>query len=146
MEFETCRNACYYDLIEIPHGHIPAPMVRFWDWLPIPVGDNRNYHTYYCPRCGEPSFFKQDFACQRCDLKMDWSDFNNIRRWDEYQDREKWRNRWKQLEYIFLPILVLLGKAKYMKSVRIHYTDSLEQYKKRKEIFGDYIREEEGVM
>ena len=119
MEFARCSDALYYDLLKVPHGHIPAPMVKFWSWLPVPVRGKRTPRTFMCPRCGMPSFFKVQFSCSWC------ADFQDMPNYDykRVRRREKWRARWKQLEYVLLPFLVLFGKAWYMRSTRYHAVD-----------------------
>ena len=125
MSFTNCRQPLYYDLVKIPHGHIPAPKVKFWSWLPIPIKGKRDSNTFQCPKCGRTNFFKILDRCETCkyedSLTYDHEyDYEYSLHGPRY---EKWRKRWKQLEYIFLPLLVLIGKASYLRSVRRHTTD-----------------------
>ena len=128
MEFTKCSDALYYDLVKIPHGHIPAPMVKFWSWLPIPIKGKRTSTTFFCPNCGEPSFFKIRERCNWCEQWWDENDdevsYKEMRKkYDWKRKREKWRRRWKELEYALLPLLILFGKAGYLRSVRYHFRD-----------------------
>ena len=107
------RDAAYYDLIRTPHGHTPAPKLRFWKWLSIPVKELRDENTFTCPRCSSGSFFKSFISCDNC-------------RYDEDRDievhyserREKRRRLLKDIECAILPILLLFGLAWYMPSTR----------------------------
>ena len=108
------RDASYYDLIRTIHGHTPAPKLRFWKGLSIPVKELRDGNTFTCPQCGEGSFFKTFSSCNSC---RDWLD------WDEYPNhynagREKARRLLKDIECALLPLLILAGKAWYMPSTR----------------------------
>jgi ribosomal protein L37E len=121
VRFAKCSDSLYYDLVRIPHGHVPAPKVRFWRWLPLPIGGYRTEWTFGCPVCGRESFFKIDYMCRECD----YDGYNPYSReyWERKSRREKWRKRWKTFEYVFLPLLVLVGKAYYLRSTRIHVSD-----------------------
>lgn len=121
MNFTTCRSPLYYDLIKIPHGHIPAPKVKFWNWLPIPIIGKRDSNTFQCPECGRPSFFKVYSRCQYCEYGSIFDD--SVEDLISRDRRERWRSIWKKIEYIFLPFLVLFGKAYYLRSVRYHVSD-----------------------
>jgi len=121
MEYAKCKNALYYDLLVIPHGHIPAPMVRFWSWLPIPVKGLRTYDTFSCPVCGMPSFFKIDYMCRECESWNDGEEY--YLHWKSREGKRKKRLKWKAFEYALLPLYILLGKAWYMKSVQYHAID-----------------------
>jgi len=118
-KYVKCKDALYYDLVKVIHGHIPAPKVKFWSWLPIPIKGERNYSTFRCPNCGTSSFFKVWDSCDYCQ----YYDDEFYKQTYVNQKRERWRSRWKTLEYIFLPLLVLFGKAWYMRSVRHHWID-----------------------
>jgi len=123
MKWATCRKSLYYDLVRVPHGHIPAPMVGFWSWLPLPVKGKRDGRMFFCPVCGMPSFFKVFDQCRWCE---DWDDTPHdewVKEYERKRRREKWRARWKRLEYVLLPILMLTGKAWYIRSVRYHSVD-----------------------
>ena len=126
MEFAKCSESLYYDLIKIPHGHIPAPMVEFWKWLPIPVVGKRTSKTFYCPNCGCSSFFKANYSCESCreyyeDTEESYKRWN--KRYEQRRKREKKRARWKNIEYAILPLLILTGKAGYLRSIRYHARD-----------------------
>lgn len=121
MRFARCSEALYYDLIKTPHGHIPAPKVKVWSWLPIPISGYRNDFTFSCPCCGSPSFFKLWDCCRECEYYGGYQ--YDAEKWKLKRRREKWRNRWKQLEYAILPLLVLFGKASYLRTTRINVRD-----------------------
>jgi len=124
MKFTQPRNGNYYDLVRIPHGHIPAPRVKFWSWLPIPIKGQRTYNTFHCPICGSPSFFKVRGHCEDCGPIYD----DDEQQWKNWAKKEDVRNRWKRLEEILLPLLVLLGKAWYMPSDRLNYLEQVKKY------------------
>jgi hypothetical protein len=117
---KRAKNANYYDLVKIPHGHIPAPKLNLWSSFPIPVKARRGNHYYFCPTCGAPSFFKVEVACWGC--QEDFYSFDEfMTRYYRKKRRNYFRRIWKRLEYLFLPLLVLLGKAWYVQSVRLAY-------------------------
>lgn len=116
------KYARYYDLIRVPHGHIPAPMTNFWSKLPIPVKEFRTGDFYSCPICGGPNFFKINYACWWCQNLDDYQEYA-YQRYKQRKRREYFRELWKKLEYIFLPLLILFGKAWYVKSKRLHVKD-----------------------
>jgi hypothetical protein len=118
FELITCEEGLYYDLIRIPHGHIPAPKVKFWKNLKIPIKGMRTGDTFHCPNCGASSFFKVFGHCRQC---YHWKETEDILK--QSLRHERWRKRWKQLEYIILPLLVFFGKAWYMKSERVNIRD-----------------------
>jgi len=128
------KNCRYYDLIHVPHGHIPAPKANLWSSLPLPVKQERGL-MYHCPVCGEPSFFKIRYMCQGCRMEYewgdDWIDEYAYKKYRKKQRREYFRNIWKRLEYLFLPVLVLLGKAWYIRSERLHHSDPEYQIQTR---------------
>jgi len=124
MRFHQPKNANYYDLVKIPHGHIPAPMIKFWGWLPIPEGPQRTYNTFHCPTCGSPSFFKTGLSCPDCE----WNQEDNEQTWKKYIKRENGRRKWKRFEHAILPLLVLTGQAKYMVSERLTYLEQVRKY------------------
>ena len=120
------KYARYYDLIRVPSGHIPAPMIRLWSSLPIPVKQLRTERLYRCPVCGEPSFFKIRYACWECEMYMeDNPEFQKqvMRDYRKRQRREYFRNMRKKIEMLLLPFLVLIGKAWYVRSPRLHPID-----------------------
>jgi len=111
------RDGHYYDLIRVPHGHIPVPLIRLWKDLPIPVKDVRTHDYYHCPICGSPSFYKIDYACWDCESEAVYDEYLDRlieRRWQRKRRKEYFRNIWKKLEYLILPFLVLVGKAWYV--------------------------------
>ena len=124
MKFAQPKNSNYYDLVRIPHGHIPAPRIRFWAWLPIPIKGMRTWNTFYCPTCGSPSFFKARGYCDSCGPDFD----DNEQMWKSLKKKEAVRNRWKRFEEIILPLLILLGKAWYMPSERLTYAEQWKKY------------------
>ena len=138
MKYMSSEKGRYYDLIRIPHGHIPAPKIKFWKWLPIPIKGERSYDTFSCPICGRGSFFKIYDQCRVCEWEIDdYETWRSIEeRYRKRLRREKGRKRWKNLECALLPILILIGKAWYMRSDRYHFSDSYndmryEDYKRR---------------
>ena len=121
------KNGRYYDLIHVPHGHIPTPMTNLWSSLPIPIKQTRDAQFYFCPECGEPSFFKINYMCNWCEEDYSWnlSEWQEVawRRYERRRRRKYFKEIFKRIEYLFLPIHVLLGKAWYVQSVRLHYSD-----------------------
>jgi hypothetical protein len=101
----------YYDLIRVPHGHVPAPKVKLWGGYAVPIKEVRDECTFHCLRCGEPNFFKVHY-CNEC---VEYGE-NVVVEVDE--TREKIRRIIKDAEAALLPLLVLLGVAWYMPSVR----------------------------
>ncbi|MEM1589998.1 MAG: hypothetical protein QW175_06240 [Candidatus Bathyarchaeia archaeon] len=99
----------YYDLIRVPHGHIPVPKVKLWSRLPLPIKEFRDERYYRCPSCGQPSFFKILFTCDEC-----WKDNWRLLGYRKAERRDYFRQFWKRLEYLLLPVLVLTGKAWYV--------------------------------
>jgi len=122
------KHGNYYDLIKLPHGHIPAPLSNFWSSLPLPVRDVRTYNYYRCPECGTESFFKIERCCRNCeDFMFDCATSKDYKKF-EVRVRRRQRRRYfkqllKQVEYWFLPVLVLFGEAWYVKSDRLHWRD-----------------------
>jgi ribosomal protein S27AE len=108
------RDASYYDLIRTPHGHTPAPKLRFWKWLSVPVKELRDGNSFTCPNCGEGSFFKTWTYCNNCRDYLDWDDYPSVYN----AKREKRRRLLKDVECALLPLLILFGKAWYMPSTR----------------------------
>jgi hypothetical protein len=104
----------YYDLIRVPHGHIPVPKANLWSHLPLPIKEFRDERFYRCPNCGLPSFFKIQYMCDECfeddDLIKQYSDSRRI----QAERRDYFRSFWKRIEYLLLPMLVLTGKAWYV--------------------------------
>lgn len=119
------KDGKYYDLIRIPHGHIPSPKANFWSCLPMPVMEYRDYNFYYCPVCGAPSFFKIRFACYTCQEEMQYEGTDEwaYRRYKRKQRNDYFREILKRLEYLCLPFLIVLRKAWYVESVRKHWRD-----------------------
>jgi hypothetical protein len=121
MKAISCETARYYDLIELPHGHIPAPKIKFWRKVPIPIGRPRNENFFQCFTCGESSFFKT-FSCGWCEGYGGCD--SDYQAYKKYHKREKSRMRWKKVEYAILPLLLLFDKVRYNQSTRIHHKDS----------------------
>jgi hypothetical protein len=116
----------YYDLIRVPHGHIPTPMVNLWSHFPLPVKEFRDDDYYFCPECGGPSFFKIDTMCRSC-KDIAYYDVGRAG-WLHAVQKERWRlrrkyfrNFLKRIEYLILPFLVLIGKAWHVRSLRPHF-------------------------
>jgi len=104
----------YYDLVRVPHGHIPVPLVRgLWRYLPLPVREFRTWEFYECPLCGTPSFFKG--VCWEC---QDWDWAAAERYYSRRRRREYFRAVWKRVELWLLPLLLLLGRAWYVRARR----------------------------
>jgi len=118
MKFAQAKNAKYYDLVRIPHGHIPAPMIKFWGWLPIPIKGKRDWNTFCCPVCGQGSFYKIDYMCRECEQWYD-DDEAQYQYYLKRMKKQKHRKLLKKIEHGLLPILVLFGKVWYMPSVRL---------------------------
>ncbi len=124
----------YYDLIRVPHGHLPVGKVFLWRRLPIPVREIRDDKYFRCPICGETSFFKvSQFDCIICWSKREEQRQQLCRRDNDawlrlsmryaaekvrFERSEYFRRFWKQLECLVLPLLVLAGKAWYVRSMR----------------------------
>lgn len=113
------KNGRYYDLIKVPHGHIPTPLVNLWSNFPIPVKERRGWDYYYCRFCGTPSFFKG--ICRQCEYDFEWDMLASY--YQKKKRREYFRKLWKRLEYLYLPLLVLTGKAWYVRSKVLHPHD-----------------------
>lgn len=122
----TCKRRAkdgrYYDLVRIPHGHIPAPIVNFWSRLPLPIKEYRGWDFFYCPFCGRASFFKG--ICWDCSEYLPDSEYRYYR---ARLRREYFRKLWKRLEYMLLPFLVVIGKAWYVSSRELHYWDLVKE-------------------
>lgn len=123
----------YYDLIRVPHGHIPVPRVKLWALLPLPVLEFRDYDFFSCPECGEPSFFKINYACWNCEDVLEYD--CGRKAWRAWQARVHRRARRiyfrglvKRLEYLLLPVLLLMGKAWYVRSERKHCSDFQREF------------------
>jgi len=132
MKFTQPKNAHYYDLVRIPHGHIPAPMIKFWSWLPIPIKGQRDWDTFHCPVCGGSSFYKVKAYCEDCASFFEEDEGKTWRAWKE-RDTKRWK--WKRLEHALLPLLVLIGKAWYLPSVQ------LTAFEERKKYGGEFLWE-----
>jgi len=119
------REGRYYDLVRVPHGHIPVPKVNMWSGFPIPVREIRGYDYYHCPNCGQPSFFKVNVMCRYCeddasyDYASDGEQEEAMSRIYRLRSRRNYfREIWKRLEYLILPVLVLLGQSWYVEARR----------------------------
>lgn len=125
------KDGKYYDLVKLPHGHIPAPLIRLWSSIPLPVKAIRDEYYYCCPECGEPSFFKINYMCWQCQDFYEYNCgqkvFNNAWRRHKRRKRRKYfKEILKKIEYLVLPILALVGKAYYVESKRGHFRDTWE--------------------
>ena len=128
----------YYDLVRVPHGHIPVSKVFLWKRFPLLVREIRGDKYFSCPECGMPSFFKVDVCCRECAARGTdrWSVGENIlRRWENRSRRDYFRNLLKMLEVLVLPVLALLGKAWYVRSERRHFSDKGYRYGHRRAFF-----------
>ena len=120
------RIGNYYDLIRVPHGHIPVSKIVLWKRFPLLVREIRGDKYFMCPECGNNSFFKSDICCRVCAAhgKASWFVGENIlRRWQNRDRRDYFRRFLKNLEVLMLPVLALLGKAWYVRSERRHWKD-----------------------
>ena len=116
----------YYDLVRVPHGHVPVGKVWLWSRFPLIVKEFRGNTYFKCPECGLPSFFKSDICCRNCAAngKSSWFVGENIlRRWQNRDRRDYFRKFLKDLEVLVLPVLALMGKAWYVRSERRHCSD-----------------------
>jgi hypothetical protein len=119
----------YYDLIRVPHGHVPVTKVFLWCRLPLPVREIRGDTYFRCPECGSLSFFKVDICCRTCAFGLELNSPEEyfrardrlFNRWQNRDRRDYFRNILKRLECLVLPLLVLLGKAWYVRSKRRKY-------------------------
>jgi hypothetical protein len=106
-------------------------MVNLWSGLPLSVKGVRGEDFYFCPVCGEPSFFKIRYACRWCEEDLVYEDGLEewaYRRYERKLRRDYFRELWKKIEYLFLPVLAVFGKAYYVKSTRLHPKDYGENY------------------
>jgi len=129
-------NGLYYDLVRVPHGHVPAGKVFLWGRFPLAVKEFRGDNFFKCPECGSPSFFKIDGYCRCCASELDdagiyeWDIFSskmNIRS-VRRQRRAYFRCFLKDLEVLVLPVLALFGKAWYVRADRRHWRDGQVGY------------------
>lgn len=118
----------YYDLVRVPHGHLPVTKVFLWRRLPIPVREIRDGNYFRCPECGSKSFFKPP-PCRVCISRNEELYRIDFDRWFreadqraakaiQHERRDYFRRFWKQLECFALPLLVLAGRAWYVRSMR----------------------------
>ena len=117
----------YYDLIRVPHGHIPVSKVFLWKRFPLLVREIRGNDYFKCPSCGGPSFFKVNYQCPICDDEYGWLRPKFRRR----ERRDYFRKFLKDLEVLVLPVLALMGKAWYVRSGRHHWKDGYVGYGRR---------------
>ncbi|DBA34712.1 TPA_asm: hypothetical protein vir519_00047 [Caudoviricetes sp. vir519] len=119
-DFRICKNGDYYDLIQVPSGHIPITMVKLWKILPLPVLGKRTDEFFSCPRCKRKSFYAGVCRICRDELNAEWNDDEQREFWGgfwvDYRKREQIRSKKKRKEYILLPFFVLAGKAGYIES------------------------------
>ena len=124
MKFFRVKDNRYYDLIQTPHGHTPAPLIPkiFYNLL-IPAGKERDNNFYSCPECGRPSFFKIKKWCGICDDQFYCGENEELydeyyRRWQKRQSEDRRRLKFKKIEIYLLPILIIMGLARYNRSER----------------------------
>jgi hypothetical protein len=125
------RIGNYYDLVRVPHGHVPVGKVFLWKRFPLLVREIRGDDYFKCPECGMPSFFKVDICCRGCAARgaNRWSVGENIlRRWENRSRRDYFRKFLKDLEILVLPVLALMGKAWYVRSERRHCSDYQREF------------------
>lgn len=151
----------YYDLLHLPHGHFPIPMLKRWRGFPILARHVRDEYFYSCSCCGEPSFFQEAPYCRECwELHGDPSGSTWLtRRENRDKRRTYFKNLWKRLDCLFLPILVLLNRiparilpkrfrryrAWYVVSLRHHEADPdfWEYYQKHIKPLDEYLASED---
>lgn len=136
----TAARGLYYDLIRVPHGHVPVGKVWLWRRFPLLVKEFRGESYFKCAECGAKSFFKESPGrCQNCNSRLYFGFSPNVR--DKARNilfaksmrlarRDYFRRFLKDLEVLTLPVLALAGKAWYIRSERTHYRDNLP-YNKR---------------
>ncbi len=112
----------YYDLIRVPHGHVPVGKVWLWKRFPLLIKQVRDDKFFKCSQCGSPSFFKTNH-CPNCTCWFHPNRLHILAR------RDYFRNLAKSLEILVLPVLALLGKAWYVHSERLHFRDD---YRRRR--------------
>jgi predicted RNA-binding Zn-ribbon protein involved in translation (DUF1610 family) len=113
----------YYDLIQVPHGHVPVGKVFLWKRFPLLVREFRDNSYFKCPECGAPSFFKVNYQCPICDDGRD-DEHGWLRpKFRRRERRDYFRKFLKDLEVLVLPVLALMGKAWYVRSERRHWRD-----------------------
>ena len=100
----------YYDLIEVPHGHIPAPLLfPLYRFIPLREGEPRDESFFSCPICGAASFFSG--VCSFCEEELSDPELR------KYEVHEGIRHLLKSIEHLFIPVLWLFGAVKYNKVV-----------------------------
>jgi len=131
----------YYDLIRVPHGHVPAGKVWLWRRFPLVVKEFRGDGFFKCPECGQANFFKSCHFCPSSSFQtmddffyqaygalgakrqMDLLAYR--RRCTARARRDYFRRFIKDVEVLFLPVFALLGKAWYIRSERTHFSDEV---------------------
>jgi ribosomal protein L37E len=117
----TASKGRYYDLILVPHGHIPVSKIKVWRSFPLLCKEQRTESYFHCPTCGGPSFFKIKGSCEECSF---WG--NKEVSWKQVRSKERqdyFRRLCKDIEALALPLLAFFGKAWYVRSERLHYSD-----------------------
>ena len=108
-------------MIQIPHGHIPAPLIiKLYQYLLIPAGKKRENDFYSCPECGRPSFFKITKWCDICDEEIQDEEkyAEYYERWQSRERENRRRQKFKKIEHVLLPILLIFGLVRYNRSVK----------------------------
>lgn len=118
-KFHLPIHGNYYDLITVPHGHIPSSKIFLvWKIFPIPISKKlRDFDTFSCPVCGERSFFKIIMWCRNCDQELIGERYTKEKeKYKERKSNHQHKQKLKIIENIFLPIFIIIGKAKYMRT------------------------------
>ena len=82
VESSRDENRFYYDLIELTNGsHIPVTMIKpFWRdfFLKRKQIKTRDYNFFYCPSCGENSFYSfHSSGCEDCGFNKTFYYYGN---------------------------------------------------------------------
>jgi DNA-directed RNA polymerase subunit RPC12/RpoP len=128
----------YYDLVRVPHGHVPVGKVWLWRRFPLVVKEFRGDKYFTCPDCGAKSFFKQSpHNCEGCNWRL--FDLRHEARKVALHNfqakglrlarRDYFRRFLKDLDVLILPVIALMGKAWYVRSERTHYVDKVPYFR-----------------
>lgn len=114
----------YYDLVRVPHGHVPVGKVWLWRSFPLLVREIRDDKFFKCPECGHSEFFKNESWCRCCGVQNPEFDWEAMRRRAQNRRRRAYfRNLAKQVEVLVLPVLAFCGLAWYVRSERLHFSE-----------------------